>query len=215
MASSGDRSLPGWLEFFADEHDEARNTLFAAFGFEAHRYFLELRRPLSEPIPEVALTPDLRLVPFDPERDDATRLAHNEAFQDHWGSSAIDEETWATWVTGHRDFRSDLSFLVLDGDEVAGYAINAAHEIEWEALGFSEAWTHQLGVRRPWRGRGVARALLAASMQAFADEHLEFAALDVDAENPTGALALYLGIGYERDRTRVLWARQLERLTQE
>ena len=101
------------------------------------------------------------------------------------------------------------------GEEVAGYAINATHRAEWDALGFSEAWTHQLGVRRAWRGRGIARALLAASMRAFADDGLEFAALDVDAENPTGALALYLGMGYERDRTRVLWARQLERLTQE
>ncbi len=215
IGAAADQSLPGWLEFFADENDEVRSALFAEFGFAPHRYFLELRRPLNQPIPEVELTPDLRLVRFDPDRDEATCRAHNEAFLDHWGSSEIDDETWATWVTGHRDFRADLSFVVLDGDEVAGYAINATHRAEWEALGFSEAWTHQLGVRRAWRGRGIAKALLAASMQAFADDGLEFAALDVDAENPSGALALYLGMAYERDRTRVLWARQLERLTQE
>jgi mycothiol synthase len=215
IGAAADRSLPGWLEFFADEHDAARSALFADFAFAPHRYFLEMRRPLREPVPEVVPAGGLRLVRFDPEHDDATRLAHNEAFLDHWGSSAIDEETWSTWVTGHRDFRADLSFLVLAGDEIAGYAINAAHPAEWEALGFSEAWTHQLGVRRAWRGQGVARALLAASMQAFADDGLEFAALDVDAENPTGALALYLGMGYERDRARVAWARQLEGLTQE
>jgi ribosomal protein S18 acetylase RimI-like enzyme len=46
-------------------------------------------------------------------------------------------------------------------------------------------------------------------MRAFERDGLEFAALDVDAENPTAALALYQAMGYERDRSRVAWARQL------
>jgi len=175
-----------------------------------------MRRPLDATIPEPVVPDGLQLVPFEPGMEESTRQAHNEAFRDHWGSSPIDDETWMTWVTGHRDFRADLSFVMTDGttdsatNEVAGYAINAAHPNDWPALGFTEAWTHQLGVRRPWRGRGVARALLAASMRAFQQVGLEFAALDVDAENPTGALALYQGMGYVRDRSRVAWARQLD-----
>jgi mycothiol synthase len=211
VAAAADRSLPGWLEFAADERDEGRAALFTKLGFAPHRYYLEMRRSLRAPIPEPVVPDDLELVPFAPGMEESTRQAHNEAFRDHWGSSPIDDETWLTWVTGHRDFRADLSFVVTDRatGEVAGYAINAAHPNDWPALGFTEAWTHQLGVRRPWRGRGVARALLAASMRAFERDGLEFAALDVDAENPTGALALYQAMGYERDRSRVAWARQL------
>jgi mycothiol synthase len=201
--------LPAWLEVEAPEEDTSRNALFAEHGFSPVRYYLEMRRPLAEPIPDVAVPRGLSLVPFDPARDAAVRDAHNEAFLDHWGSTGLDAETWAMWVSGHHEFRPDLSFIVLDGEEIAGYAMNSVHPKDWPTLGFTEGWTHQLGVRRPWRGRGVARALLHATFTAFVAEGLEFAALDVDAENPTGALALYSGMGYARDRCRVAWGRDV------
>jgi len=145
----------------------------------------------------------------DAAADEATRAAHNDTFRDHWGATGLDRETWTTWVTGHHSFRADRSFLVLDAGEIAGYALNSLHPADWPGLGFREGWTHQLGVRRRWRGRGVAKALLHATMRAFAADHLDFAALDVDADNPTGALALYEGVGYRRDRCRVAWAHPL------
>jgi ribosomal protein S18 acetylase RimI-like enzyme len=55
----------------------------------------------------------------------------------------------------------------------------------------------------------VARALLHATMRAFRAEGMDCATLDVDSENPTGALALYQGVGYRRERSRVAWARHL------
>src|SRR4051794_22519159 len=201
--------LEGWLELEAPEGDAVRSELFADHGFTPLRYYLEMRRPLNEPIAEVALPAGLTLEPFDRARDADVRVAHNEAFLDHWGSTGLDEETWGLWVSGHHDFRPDLSFVVYDGEQIAGYALNSVHPNDWPLLGFTEGWTHQLGVRRPWRGRGVARALLHATFTAFRAEGLEFAALDVDAENPSGALALYLGMGYARDRCRVAWGRDL------
>ncbi len=199
----------GWLELSCGDSDTRRAQLFAAEGFAPIRYYFEMRRPLDGAVPEPVVPEGLTLVPYAPGRDEAVRVAHNEAFRDHWGSSEIDAETWGAWVTGHHDFRADCSMLVLDGDEVAGYALNSLHPADWPALGFREGWTHQLGVRRPWRGRGVARALLDATARRFAAEGLEFATLDVDADNPTGALALYQGVGYRRDRCRVAWARPL------
>lgn len=201
--------IAAWLEVEAPEEDTGRNALFTDHGFSPLRYYLEMRRPLGEPFPEVAVPGVLSLVPFDPKRDADVRDAHNEAFLDHWGSTGLDAETWAMWVSGHHDFRPDLSFMVVDGDEIAGYALNSVHPNDWPELGFTEGWTHQLGVRRPWRGKGVARALLHATFNAFATEGLEFATLDVDSENPTGALALYLGMGYARDRCRVAWGRDV------
>ena len=135
------------------------------------------------------------------------RDAHNEAFRDHFAANELDAETWARWVTGGHGFRPDCSYLVLDGEEVAGYVLNSVHPDDWPGLGFTEGWTHQLGVRRPWRGRGIATVLLDLSAAAFAAEGLDFAALDVDAENPTGALGLYESQGYHRDKTRVAWSR--------
>jgi mycothiol synthase len=199
----------GWLEVGAGEGDTGREALFRAHGFAPVRYYFEMRRSLATAVAVPAVPRGLTLAPFDRARDEDVRAAHNEAFRDHWGSSPLDAETWSTWVTGDRDFRPDCSFIVLDGDDVAGYALNALHPADWPGLGFREGWTHQLGVRRPWRGRGVARALLHATMRAFRAEGMDYATLDVDSENPTGALALYQRAGYRRERCRVAWSRPL------
>lgn len=203
-------NAPGWLELTAEQEDEHRSALFAEQGFHPLRYSLEMRRPLCEELPAPVVPAGLRIVPFDFRLDDTVRAVRNETFADHWGSTVIDKETWGTWVTGNRDFRADVSFIGLERDDVVGYAINALHPDDWPGLGFTEGWTHHLGVRTAWRGRGVATALLGATLIAFSREGLDFAALDVDAENPTGALALYEGAGYERDRCQVAWARDLD-----
>lgn len=208
---AGERPVDGegWIEVGAGEGDTGREALFRACGFTPVRWYFEMRRSLAADVPFPAVPRGLALVPFDPALDEDVRTAHNDAFRDHWGSMPIDPETWSTWVTGARDFRADCSFVVLDGDEVAGYALNALHPADWPGLGFREGWTHQLGVRRPWRGRGVARALLHATMRAFRAQGMDFATLDVDSENPTGALALYQRAGYRRERCRVAWTRPL------
>ncbi len=207
VAAAADSRAPGWLELSASHGDPGRESLFSAFGFTPSRYYLQMRRPLDRIAAAPPPAHGLVVRPYAPDFDDRVRRAHNEAFRDHFASSELDPESWRRLVTGDRHFRADCSFLVLDGDEVVGYALNSIYPGEWEALGYSEGWTHQLGVRRAWRGRGVAKALLAATAVAFADEGLEYATLDVDAENPTGALALYEGAGYARARTRVAWSR--------
>ncbi len=210
IAAARDSSLPAWLELTAALGDQARAELFGAFEFIPRRYFHEMRRSLQVAGPAVDLGPGFRLVPFEGALDERTRRAHNEAFLDHVGSSELDPETWRTWVTGERGFRADCSFLALTGDEIVGYVLCGVHPDDWRALGFTEGWVHHLGVRRPFRGRGVASALLAACTAAFAADGLDFAALEVDAENPTGARALYERAGFERTKTRVLWARDLD-----
>lgn len=211
VARAQPTDAPGWLEIGASEGDRPREELYEANGFQRLRFYFEMRRPLRElpSTPRAVATP-LRIVPYDFAYDDAARAAHNEAFRDHFASHELDEETWHRWVTGHKAFRPDCSYLVFDGDEIAGYVLNSIHPDDWPGLGFTEGWTHQLGVRRPWRGRGIATVLLDLSAAAFASEGLEFAALDVDAENPTGALGLYESQGYHRDKTRVAWSRPVD-----
>ena len=51
-------------------------------------------------------------------------------------------------------------------------------------------------MRRPWRRRGLARALLVQSIQMFRQMGMEEMALGVDTQNPHGALALYQSVGY-------------------
>ena len=51
-------------------------------------------------------------------------------------------------------------------------------------------------MRRPWRRRGLARALTAASLVTFRERGLDEGMLGVDSENPNGALGLYEGLGF-------------------
>jgi ribosomal protein S18 acetylase RimI-like enzyme len=209
VAAGRGESVPAWCELGASVEDEARAELFRMFDFAPTRYYPQMRRSLALP-PPVPPLDGLTLARFEPEHDDAVRLVHNEAFIDHFAPMPLDAESWRTWVTGDRHFRPDLSFVVFDEDEIVGYAMNFVYPDEWEALGFREGWTHQLGVRRRWRRRGVASALLDATAAAFAGEGLHQATLEVDAESLTGAFALYERRGYVRGRTWVLWTRPLD-----
>jgi ribosomal protein S18 acetylase RimI-like enzyme len=110
---------------------------------------------------------------------------------------------WNHAFVGDPFFRGDLSFVVLDGEEIAGYTLNYVVESDWGAAGVREGWVGQLGVRRPWRKRGLATALLVRSMEAFRTADLEAATLGVDAENPTGALGVYERVGFRPIRRSV------------
>ena len=65
------------------------------------------------------------------------------------------------------------------------------------------------GVRREYRGRGIAQALLADAMRRFTDAGMDVASLDVDSENPTGALGLYTKMGYQAVNTSMAWDKEL------
>ena len=184
-------------------------------GFELSRYFFVMRRDLAQPIPEPVVPQPLRLVTFaeavaeNPAIDDALRLAHNEAFVDHWGFQPWSANTWQQWETGQRDFRGDWSWLALDGDQIAGYALSAGFRTEWANVGWTQGWTSKLGVREPWRGLGLAKALLSASMRAFAADGMQYAGLDVDSDNPTGAVGIYSALGYQVRHRAAHWTKTL------
>jgi ribosomal protein S18 acetylase RimI-like enzyme len=226
LLAEHDTTVPARVGTFLEGSAGAEHDLYAAAGFAPRRWFRTMRRDLAEPSPEVRLALGLRLVPWSPALDDAIRLAHNEAFVDHWGSQPQTSEQW----TGNRStFVPRWSFAILDdtpGDRatldgavrggatpddapqrpaVAAYLLSERYEDDWPVVGYSFGYVHQLGVRRPWRRQGLAVALLAAAMDAFRSEGLDHAVLDVDTENPTGANGLYARVGFTPDHGSVLY----------
>jgi ribosomal protein S18 acetylase RimI-like enzyme len=79
----------------------------------------------------------------------------------------------------------------MDGDEITGFNICQAHSFDDPDKG----WVATLGVRRPWRKRGIGLALLRHSFNEFYRRGLRRAGLGVDAQNLTGALRLYESAG--------------------
>ncbi|KSW28643.1 GNAT family N-acetyltransferase [Cellulomonas sp. B6] len=194
LAASG-KELPARIVTFVDDATPDAVRLYRAAGFTPIRYYTHMRRPLDVALPDAPVVDGLRVVPWSPEVDDAVRVAHNEVFADHWGSEPRTPEQWAR---SKAMFAPTWSFVALDdAGEVVGYAVSGRYEEDWPAAGYPSGYTELLGVRRAWRGRRVAVALLTAAMRAYAADGMRYAELEVDTANPSGAHGLYADLGYE------------------
>ncbi|MFD3312637.1 GNAT family N-acetyltransferase [Streptomyces sp. NPDC058694] len=195
--------LPGEAHIQLHAPNTTKGDLYRQAGFEARRWFFDMCRPLDDdPIPATTPAGGLRVVPFTEAYDEATRLAHNEAFLDHWGHTPSTPDRWRHQSTGARSFRPDASFLALDGNEVAGYLLSHEYDAETAMTGIRECWIDRLGTRPAWRGTGVATALLTTCLRAAQEQGCRRAGLNVDSANATGALGLYERCGF---RTRHTW----------
>jgi mycothiol synthase len=187
-----------------------RQAQLAQRGFGIVRYFYRMQRDLSEPIAPVLLPDDLALRAYTPDLGAAVLAAFNEAFRDHWSFEPVTPEDWQQFFIERSSFRPDLTYVVMDGAEVAGFSFNCISVEENARRHTSEGWVEVLGVRRSWRKRGVATALLCASLHAFKAEGLQHALLGVDAENPTGALRVYNSVGFNPVKRYIQFEKRIE-----
>lgn len=197
------RTLPRYVRVDHDSAEVGSAALFAAVGMQVVRYTDELRRPIGEPIDTLPELDGVRVVTWPDDRDEEIRAAKNSAFADHWGSTPTAEHHWQQMVSGANS-RRDLSSVALDGaGRVIGHCLVKRFAADDAVTGRREGWIDNLGVVRDWRGRGVATALIAHSIGVMEAEGLTHAVLMVDAENPTGAVSLYTGLGFEPVRRRI------------
>lgn len=206
----GTAKAPPRLRIGTEQQHGHQARLLESAGYTVVRYFNEMHRSLDQPLPTNVLSGGLVLAAMAPDLHEQVRLAHNASFLDHWGSEPRDEESWS-YTVNHPQARPDLSAVVLDSatGEIAGYQL-ASHDPDIAIQrGFREGYTELLGVRREYRGRGIAKALLADAMRRFTGAGMDVASLDVDSENPTGALALYTRMGYRAVNRSLAWDKAL------
>ncbi|MGD2027086.1 MAG: GNAT family N-acetyltransferase [Anaerolineales bacterium] len=201
-----------YFQSWTTETQKAKIAMLHTFGYEASRYFLEMFRDLSEPIPDGKLPPGLEVHPVKPEHYRPIWEGANEAFRDHWGHVEGTEEDYQRFLKRIEEVESydpALWMVAWDGEEVAGMVLNKIIAEENEALGIRRGWTDPICVRRQWRRRGLATALVYRSMQMLKDKGMDQAGLGVDTINPSGALKLYQNCGY---RTAQKWITYRKRL---
>ena len=158
------------------------------FGPVRHSYRMEI--DLAELPPEATWPDGIEVRTFRSGDERVFYALEQETFEDSWEPITVSFEDWThTFLEGSR-FAPDLWFLALAGDEPAGFAICYPHPGDPE-LGRVAL----LGVRRPWRRRGLGRALLLEAFAAFRELGLARGSLGVDSESPTGANRLYESAG--------------------
>jgi mycothiol synthase len=178
----------------------AQADLLLGGGFSAERWNFVMRTELDA-VPDPQPLAD----GYEFRRYDATRAldmlaAHNAAFTGHHPNfTPWTETTWKQWVVESRNFRPELSFLVVPrgSDDIVGYVQSNEYDAYFEATGRREAYVAKVGVLAEHRGRGIAAALLGHCLVAYRDAGFDEASLDVDSENPTGALGVYQRAGFE------------------
>jgi ribosomal protein S18 acetylase RimI-like enzyme len=183
------------LESGARETAVPRVRLLESEGFTAVRWFFEMVRPNLDDIADLPLPDGLEIRPVQPEDYAAIWAADQEAFRDHWGAQPEGDVGFDLFFAAP-DFRPDLWRVAWDGDQVAGVVMNRIMAAFNEGSGERRGELAGVSVRRPWRRRGLARALVAESLRALRDDGMTSAALGVDAENPTGALSVYEANGF-------------------
>jgi mycothiol synthase len=195
LAASHDVDRPRVAGAWVAETDAGAHVLLKTNGYVPARWFFHMKRDLADPIEVPPLPEGLEVRPV--TRDDAHTLflADQEAFIDHWGGTDPSDAAFQRWIDD-ADFDPSLHIVAYDGDEIAGAVVNAIYPEANDKLGVKHGWLDSVFTRRPWRGRGLARALVARSLVAIRDRGMTEGILGVDADNETGALGVYTDNGF-------------------
>ncbi len=192
-STSAERTFECWTQ--AGESDWI--ALLEREGYQPIRYGYGMVRRELEHVIAVPMPAGLEVRPAAPQHYLQIWAAAREAFRDHWGFSEAEwaDSNFAAWQESPT-FDPALWQVAWDGAEVAGMVLNYIDETENREYARRRGYTETICVRRPWRRRGLARALIARSLIMHRELGMTEAALGVDAENPNGALALYESMGY-------------------
>lgn len=188
-------STPLYFEVFTQDSEAGKEALLRANGYEVVRHSYSMVRSLAEPIEVTPMPEGLEIRTPKPDQYRQVWDASQEAFQDHWNYVPEPEESYQHWLVSS-EFDPELWKVAWEGDEVAGMVLNFVSEKENQEYQRKRGYTEGISVRRPWRRRGLARALLTRSLEMFKHIGMEEAALGVDAQNTSGALRLYESVGF-------------------
>lgn len=157
-------------------------------GYKSIRFSWRMDIELNAPPPAPVWPAGVELRPFALEpHSRAVFEADEEAFSDHWGHTPESFTDWQHRATSDENFDPTLWHIAWEGDQIAGFSLCRYR------MGIG--WVGTLGVRRPWRKRGLGLALLYHSFGEFHRRGMHTVGLFVDASNPTGATRLYQKAG--------------------
>lgn len=179
--------------------NKAANDLLRSHGYEPIRHFWRMEITLNKE-PEAPSFPEgFAIRPCRPGQDErAVYETVDEAFRDHWSFGPTNFDDWFKRTA----FDPSLTFQLFDGNEMAGVVV-------CRVFGTAFGWVGDLGIRTPWRRRGLGIALLQFAFREFYRRGIRRVALGVDAQNEQGATKLYERAGMKATRNFVIYEKEL------
>lgn len=209
IAAGHPADRPQVLGSWASERRTGAIFLLTRNGYQPTRYFFDMLRPDLERVKVLPMPEGIEIRPVGDEAGYRTLFAADvEAFMDHWGGFDASEESFQQWMA-EPDFDPSLFVIAWDGDQIAGGVINTINAEENASLGRRRGLLASVFVRRPWRRRGLAGALVARSLALLRERGMTAAWLGVDADNPTGALGVYERAGFRVDMRSTAYRKPL------
>jgi ribosomal protein S18 acetylase RimI-like enzyme len=180
----------------------AATRLFEGLGYRVVRHHYRMLIELDERPPPPEWPPGIAHGRFDLADARAVHAAIQEALADDWGFTPMAFEEWQRSRLESPDFDPTLWTVAWEAGEVAGV-------IRCDPRRWGAGWVGMLGVRRPWRRRGLGLALLRRSFAKFYERGERRVGLGVDAQNPSGATRLYERAGMHVEAEHLTWEKEL------
>ena len=186
------------LRIGVEEHRQAHREAIEAAGFDSPRSFADMARPLSDLPPAPDLIDKIEVFAWSDDLEEATRLASNKSFADHWGSLPMAPAEFSGFFRNSPTFRPDLSFLALEHGEVVSFCLSEVDDEDNADRDTNDVYLQRVGTVRSRRGRRLASHLIVRSMEAAASaDGLDRAVLQVDEMSHTNATLVYQRLGFE------------------
>ena len=185
--------------------NETLREVFEEAGYGLVRHSFRMTRSLGGDLEAPEWPDGISVTAYDGSDEAAVHAAHQEAFADHWEHKEEPIDEWRKWLVESPSFDPSFWFLARGGDEIAGISLCRIHASGDAEHGFVTV----LAVRRPWRRRGLGTALLRHSFADMKRRGMTKASLGVDAENTTGAVALYERAGMSVERRYDAYSKEL------
>jgi len=209
IADSHGEIAPKWFGSEGIDTDAGNTALLLGDGYTAARFFYDMVAPSLEDVVAPPMPDGIELRPVTRDQYRTIWLGSAEAFRDHWGEQEWTDGDWTRFDADPDNADPRLWRIGWDGDEVAGAVVTTVPVEENELYERARVYVAQVSVRRPWRRRGLARALLAGSLVGAREAGFTSASLGVDTDSPTGATALYESLGFAPEKTFTAYRKPL------
>jgi ribosomal protein S18 acetylase RimI-like enzyme len=169
---------------------DAQHRRLVAEGFQHERTFWEMTGRVTT---DTRRQPPVAGLTVEPTRDaQAMHRVLNEGFIGHWGFEPMSFDEWLAVERSSAGYDPELWRLArIDGTPAAAMVLTRRAATE------GALYIAELATLAPYRGRGIASALLAHAFDVAAEQRLDQVWLHVDSENANNAPSVYRRAGFD------------------
>ncbi len=186
-----------YFQAWASDYQKDWIAVLESMGYLVVRRFNNMLYQLGE-APRKPVPAGLEVRPVQPEQMHSIWEAQKEMNAGLFENVAEDwlDEKYPAWLANPAN-NPRFWQVAWEGDKLAGMVLARIDEQENEKRNRKRGYTEHIYVRPAWRGRGLASALIARSLQVLKEQGMTEAELGVDSENESAAFRLYQNLGYQ------------------